>query len=728
MIIPVINGGTRPNRVTTPETGKDENYHLQYGRYVANACYHSKHRDMVNNYTVNRKFYKNDQWGLQEDHDTFFMDDTGETNNRIKVTRNFIQPMVEQYRGNAERMMFNSQVFSMSPFVKSQRDVMLNKLQLYSYVGKLNPDFRSYIQKEFPNVGNTEQETYATFENTYVDKYVRSLNNLLRNVRETNQLASYRKIIAQDLALAGIGIMRPYIQGGQYCFRRVAPDNFGWDIDAHMYDMKDSQFFYEQHFYALSDLVEMADIPLDVITALEKNINSATQRIAGSLYSLGNRIPVGEAVWKDVVVDWFGYVYDKFGQIVLRRLDDPNVLEDERYSSDDLVPYERLNEFQKKVVKSNGKVSKVRRVCDIWRYCKFVPSEYVNISARTGDLVIEYGVLPYQETDLYNPNNTVPPFKVGIWLFDDGDIISPVSVAINPQRMINRFLSIMENHLNNSGGAGPVIDRDMIEGGSDEEVEVIRNVKRGKPVFLSTRGLGVQNAIGQYNAALKENTVVLANLIENYKRGMESVTAINENMMGGTSPDQLVGVMQLSLQRGSVIQQPFYSALQTIFQGCDQAIVTSAKRLYIDNDTELVNIVGYDNVEAFKLSKDIRNETFRVYLKVGLDPDMERREVDQQLLTYLQLGLLDDQRVSNMIGRASSDDVYAAIREYAKERREMQRISATQQQNAAAVQEQKQNQLLSAVAQQDAAEKEFLASEAQKDRDASIANTLIKKS
>lgn len=728
MIIPIIGGGSRPNRMNTPESSKDEAYHLKYARYVAQACNHQKQREMVANYTINRSFYKDKQWILQEDHDTFFMDDNGETNNRIKVTRNFIQPMVEQYRGNAERMTFSSKVISLSPFVKSKRDIALNKLQLYTYTGNLNPNFKEYIQREFPNVGNTEQETYATFENTYVDNYVMSLNSLLLNVRETAQLSEYKKIIAQDVALAGIGIMKPYIQGGQFRFMRIAPDNFGWDIDATLYNLKDAQYFYHQHFYALSDLVEMADIPIEVVKSLEGIISSPTQRISGSLFSLGDRVPVGESMWKDMVVDWFGYVFDKFGQIVFRRLNDPNVPEEERYSDKDLVNYDQLNNYQKSIVKNNGSVAKVRRVCDIWRYCKFVPSEYTGISNRTnGDLVIEYGVISYQENDLFNPNNTVPPIKVGIWLFDDGDIISPVTVAINPQRMINRFLSIMENQLNNSGGAGPVIDRDMVEGGPDEEVDILRSVKRGKPVFLSTRGLGVQNAIGQYNASLKENTLVLANLVENYKQGMEGVTSVSESMKGAVSPDQLVGVMQLSLQRGSITQQPFYSAIQNIFEGCDQAIITSGKRFYIDNDTELINMIGQDRVESFKLSKDIRNESFRTYLKIGLDPDLERKDTDATILGLMQVGLLDDQRVSNMIGRASYDDVYAAVREYAKERREMQRIAAEQNRVAASAQEQKQQQVINTVAAQDEREREFQAAEKQKDRDAGLASDLIRK-
>ena len=57
------------------------------------------------------------------------------------------------------------------------------------------------------------------------------------------------------------------------------------------------------------------------------------------------------------------------------------------------------------------------------------------------------------------------------------------------------------------------------------------------------------------------------------------------------------------IQRGSIIQEPFYKAIMDIYSGCYQSIATSGKRYYIDNDVELVDAVGEEegySVETLK--------------------------------------------------------------------------------------------------------------------------------
>lgn len=729
-MINIIPSGSvsKPDRVNTLEVNKGEEYHARYGRFVAAACMTPKYTKFLQDYATNRRFYKNDQWWVDEDRATFLMDDSGETNNRIQVTRNFIQPMVEQYRGSAERMTFTSKVISLSPMVKTKRDELLNRLLVYQDVARMSPDFGRFIRGEFPNIGETEQETTNTFNNLFVDRYTLSLNSLLRSVREMNRMPEYRKILAQDLALSGMGIMKPYIHSGHYLFKRVSPDSFGWDGEARMYDLSDSQYFVEQPFYMVSELSEMFQLDPIVVQALEKYVSNAVNGYGGSMYNTQGRVPTYEATWRDIVVDEFGYVYGKSGVIVLKRLNDGNVPEGERVFDRDLVPYKDLNDYQKTVVKDNGRVSKARLYVDAWRSCLFIPAEVTGMSVkgRIGDIVLDYGPVKYQEPDMFHPSNMVPPYKVGVWVYDDGEVLAPVTVAINPQRMINRFLSILENQLNNSGGSAPVFDSDMFES-EEGQLEAVKSVKRGKPVFVSAKGMGVQNAVGNYNSTVRESTLVLSQLIENYKGGMEQTTSVYDSMKGGNTPDQLVGVMQLSLQRGSIIQQPFYSALQSIFQGCDQAIITCAKRLYIDNDTELVDIVGDEGAVSFKVSKDIRNESFRVALRIGLDPELERKETDSLIFMLGQYQMLDEVRMSNLIGRASMEEVYIAVREFSKEKQEMKRIAAQQAQVAQQAQAEAHQQAGQAILGLNEQERQDAKDKALMDQQTGIAKSLIAK-
>jgi hypothetical protein len=297
---------------------------------------------------------------------------------------------------------------------------------------------------------------------------------------------------------------------------------------------------------------------------------------------------------------------------------------------------------------------------DLWRYCEFIPNEILprpihskerGLSSK--DIVLDYGIIPYQEPNLYSPTNMAPPYKVGTWSYMDGELISPVDVVINPQRMINRFLSVMEQQINTSGGSAPVYDKDLISTFEEEDSIEIK-MKRGEPIGVYAKGRGVQNAIGRYDSGVKEGTLVFSNLIDNFKAGIEEITGVNEGLKGQTSgPDQLVGVMQLMIQRGSILQEPFYAAIMEIFKGCYQSAISSGKRFYIDNETELVDIVGTESAEVIKLSKDMRGENFRATLIRSVDPATERVYVDQQLIQWIQYGLIDQPTAGMLYGRAN---------------------------------------------------------------------------
>ncbi len=122
MLYLLASGQNKPNRVETPEIDKGEDYSIKYARWVIGSGSSQLHQDYLASYKVNNNFYQNKQWLLGEDLEAFFKDESGQDRNRLKVTRNYIQPMVETYRGNAERMSFNMKVANLSPLAKSRRD------------------------------------------------------------------------------------------------------------------------------------------------------------------------------------------------------------------------------------------------------------------------------------------------------------------------------------------------------------------------------------------------------------------------------------------------------------------------------------------------------------------------------------------------------------------------------------------------------------------------------
>lgn len=236
----------------------------------------------------------------------------------------------------------------------------------------------------------------------------------------------------------------------------------------------------------------------------------------------------------------------------------------------------------------------------------------------------------------------------------------------------------MENQINNSGGAGVVFDKDLI--GATPEDEIRSSINKGEPIGVYAKGRGVQNIFGRYDSTPKEALVVFSQLIDSFKLGIEQVTGVNEGVKGeSNNPNQLVGVMQLMIQRGSIIQEPFYKAVTDVFRGCYQSVISSGKRYYVDNDVELMDAVGEDSAQVLKLSKNVRNESMRVFLTRSIDTANERLNVDSTLMSWLQFGLLDQETVSKLYGRATMEEALLEMREFQKRLAVQKRMAAQQQ-------------------------------------------------
>jgi len=670
----------KPNRVETPENEKGEQYHINYARWVIGSGLGELHQDYLNRYAINKNFYMNKQWCVQEDLEAFFKDENNNDRNRLQVTRNYIQPMVEQYRGNAERMTFDMKVQNLSPMAKSRRERSLSKLLMYNFVAKKLPGFADYMQENNFPMGVDAAEVESKFNNLYADMFVIAINRLLRYSKNLNRLEDMKPLLALDIALAGIGIMQPYPYAGEWMFEHVLPDEFGWDRTAKDPMLMDASFFFKYKDVEVTTLFERYQ---NIDMNARKNIERIASNMTGSSYATGSifntngKVPVYTSFWKDMTVDTFGYVTDEFGQRILQRINyiEANEVEP-RYTNKDLVPYENLTEYQKRVLKGSNIT---QLYVDLWRYCDFIPQEILGSSSQSKvkDVSLEHGIVLYQEPDLYKPTNMTPPFKVGTWSYMDGVTLSPVDVVINPQRMINRFLSVMENQINNSGGAGVVFDKDLIGGTPEDEVRSMIN--KGEAIGIHAKGRGVQNVVGRYDSTPKESVIAFSALIDSFKQGIEQVTGVNEGIKGDSgNPDQLVGVMQLMIQRGSIIQEPFYKAISDVYHGVYQSIASSGKRYYADHETELVDAVGEDGVQILKLSKDIRTESMRVSLVRSMDTMNERLTVDSTLMSWLQFALLDQETVAKLYGRCTMEEALLELREFQKRLANQKRMAAQQ--------------------------------------------------
>jgi hypothetical protein len=197
---------------------------------------------------------------------------------------------------------------------------------------------------------------------------------------------------------------------------------------------------------------------------------------------------------------------------------------------------------------------------------------------------------------------------------------------------------------------------------------------------------------------------------------IEKITGVNEAMKGQIeSPDQLVGTMQLMIQKGTVVTERFYSAIRELFRQTYQAMATSGKRFYINEKPTLVSLVGDKEAQIIEMTKDMLWETHRVSLELAPDDQTERQYVDAMLMQFLQLGMLDKGRFSLLIGRATTDDMWYSLRESTKEIMEAERQAAPMQME----QMQQQGQMEQDVMNETFAQKD-------KDREAKLLTEMLK--
>lgn len=723
MVVPILMPfSTKPNRLLDV---KDREYHLNMARWCVYSGVNQQYYEHMNRIATNKNFYSpNRQWNLEEDIEGFLKDVSGQTNTRIKAEINMIQIMGNEYVGSANNMSITARAKSFNTMAKTRKDMKLAEMMYWTDVANSSTDKHKEFLKETMPIGETQKETQEIFENIYVDNYVKAINGLLKYTENANNFNGKKKQIAENLVLSGMGVMHPEPYNMDYRFRIVPTERFVFDRSAKLYDLSDANFMGEWDKMMPTEIYETAT---DLTDQDRRSIEDFVTSNA-SVYTFDGRVYTYKMYWRDVIKDQYGYVRDLDGNIYFARVNYVDEYGNKpRYTDDDIVDVSELTPYQKTIIKKKSGKAKKMVYADQWRYCKFIPAETINagmVYQGIGDIVLEYGIMPFGEQNVYASDNMETPYKVNQYIYIDGNVYSPVDIAINPQRMINRIMSAVENILNNSRGAGTAYDPDMVE----DEAEFLINMDQSKPVAIRTKGVGINNVIARYDNTIGQGANALANFANLFKRSIEDITGVNPAMKGQQqSSEQLVGVTQLMLKRGSVTQERFFDALEDIFRQCYQNMATSGKRFFIQNRRELVMHVGSDEgAMTLELSPDMNNEDHLVTITRSLSPEDERLKVDQMLVAYMQMGLLSDIYVANLIGRATEEDMYSAIRQFAKEKLQMQKMASKQQQQQLQQQAQMQQQAMAQQQKQSEDDKLQEAVEKEKDRQSGIHKQIIK--
>ena len=694
---------TRPNRL---EDTKDEAYHAKYAKYCASTISNYLYRSWINKCLLNWSFYKGGegQWIFDEDVEAFFLDESGDIRNRLKWTKNIIKPMVQQFVGNAIRLAFDAKATCISDFVINEREKELAELKGFEKIAEAFPFMKDTIKRNLP-IGETPQETEEIFQNIWEEKYESDINNLIEFIANDVNIDELKVQLTRSMALSGMGIYKGYEHNELYKAEAVNPLFFFWDMSALKPDLSDAEFMGEWYYLDAPTIFErypkLNAHQREAIERYGRADNKGIHRIMNGIFTLkGGKIPVYETHWKDLQQFEYGWVLDENNTPYYTIINDKDFSD---YTDKDLIepPLEKHREEM-------GKNKKHKVYRDVERYCIFIPKEEAG-AVDMEDIVLEYGIAPFQERNLYDPSNVKFPYKVYTWVYDRGEVLTPLDDVIDPQRFLNRTLSVIESHMANMRGTGTVISKSAVDD-RDGEADVMRNINASKPIFVDTDRVGsVQNAIGTYGTNLGQGTLQMFQVIDQVQKSIQDVTGVNDAMNGTQGgSDVLVGVVEAQIQRGSLVQEPFYWGLTSILRQAYEHMATVGKAIYVDNPRKLTSIVGDKGLMNIELTKNHMLQDFRIFIKRSETKEQGIQQGNQLLFTLLQGGLIDQTNFANLFGRANPENIAAALRAYTKTKvmaqHKMDEVQAQQQQQAQG-QQQQQVQALSALDQQHQEEK-----------------------
>jgi hypothetical protein len=103
----------------------------------------------------------------------------------------------------------------------------------------------------------------------------------------------------------------------------------------------------------------------------------------------------------------------------------------------------------------------------------------------------------------------------------------------------------------------------------------------------------------------------------------------------------------------------------------------------MNNQRELAQIAGDESIEVFKLSEDMANEEFRVFIKRSNNREQEQQQADSILFILLERQLIDDKFLADHLGRSTVEQIRIDLRKLVN-KRILERKKAEEEQAAAA--------------------------------------------
>lgn len=681
MSSPLINSA--PIRPSKRTANKDTKYDLQMAKFYVYLAHNWKYEAFKSKTFVNRAFANGDQWIFSEDLDTFLLDQGGGFRNRVRFIQNIIKPIIRQYVGSAIKTDYSYTVYPSSDKAISRKNEKLMEFILTDYMSKkLGGFFRDFITENLP-VGETEAETADAFNKNYKDKYVDDMRRLVSFIStEVNDIEELKIRLIKRFVTDGVAVAYGYERNKQLFFDEIDAVFFLRDHAAKKPNLSDGEFmgdWYYTYPTAVFDKTDIGATSKDVLEEFAKSgygstaSNKTQQALYG--YAPGN-VPVYRMFWKDIDEREFGYVKDEMGNMFYTRINH----DDGKYKTKDLVPPPKYDEDEFKGKKS------VKKDIEDMRFCEFIPA---NIVGGKEDIVLASGSYKYQERSVSDPSGIEFPYKAYTWDYSNGEIYSPIDDIISPQRFINRALSMGEAQLNNARPGGSVFSRTAIAEEGEEEIQ--KKINMGESVFLNTDT--VNNSIGEYRSTYGNGTAELFNIAGAVQDMTTRNTGMNDAMMGNVGGKrELKGVVENMIQRGSLMIEDVFFAMNQILKAIHQACLEQGKLVYRGTKQVVIDAEDQLQVSAIEIIDEHIQELFKLKLIRTASKDEIVTAANMMMIQMFQLGLLDDERVAKLFNKSGNEEIGRAMEDFTQEKRAMEEAAAQagqQQQQQAQVQDER---------------------------------------
>jgi hypothetical protein len=697
---------TMPDRLVSAGK-KDEEYHRQMYR----ALIGSADRDVINDLrahgSVNTRFCVGDQWFMTQELSTFLQDSSQKPNGRIPVKINAIRMAQEKYRSGASKTTYAAEAKPISPMWMTRREQSKNRyLQLYRDA-QSSPMMKQAIGSMVP-LGKTPEESASIHKNAYQDAVVAGVNGIMKWSAAVNNLNSPILHEEEAAQLFRFGITGTHFKVHQQfidCSEPFDPYTFLWDTNARKRDLSDANWMgcsslrnptqiYERYDLSKEKRARIEEaarhnfMPIDRTGGAHSNVNFSSTAIA-QVFCL---------YWRDVEYCEYGYVMGENDVPELVKVnyigpdDDPN--SKPKYTEKDLIDPPNRPSVQRAF---NGKKTRTKTT-EVLRYIDIIPWEYLLGGDNTqadkvhekdqADIVLDYGVCELQEYDALETSSIKFPIKVITWDMDSrGRIVAPCTDLISPQRLFNRSLSIMEHQLGMSGGRSLVIDRDLLDITETKNIpKLLTKFSRGETILANSKGRGAPQVAHVVDSGLGSGAQALTGIMQQMLSMIRLVSATPEAITGTPTQDQLVGVTERLAQQANILDEPFYASLAWLYQQKYQFLATAGKDFYIRHPDVLYDMIGEEFIDAFNLSYSSSLEQHRVFIQRAQTDEVQMKQADQMLIGMRQMQLIDDERMMDLMGRSTMEEVYKAGRDFQQAKALAMREAAKEQQQQAMMQ------------------------------------------